>query len=89
MVYVDSAYIKQGKHRWCHMLADSHEELMAFAKRCQLNPRWIQYEGTYREHFDVTEAKRALALQLGAEEITTQDLGLMLIRRREAQKVAR
>jgi hypothetical protein len=42
------------------------------------------YEGTYREHYDVCKAKRALAIRFGAIPITTRELGAMLIARRAA-----
>lgn len=48
---------------------DGRLELIAFAKRLGLRPEWIQYQGTDRQHFDLTEKKRAQALRLGAEEV--------------------
>ena len=32
-------------------------------------PEWIQHEGTHREHFDVTDAKRQQAIGFGAVAI--------------------
>jgi hypothetical protein len=55
---------------WSHLQADTHEELMAFADRLGLNPKWIQKPGTVIEHFDVTDTVRRRAIELGAVEIT-------------------
>jgi len=71
-VYVDNVHIpaRVGRHEstWCHLTADSSEELIAFALRLGLKERYIQYPGTYKEHFDVTASKRAQAVRLGAVE---------------------
>jgi len=53
----------------CHMYADSTEELLAMADRIGVARKWIQYPGTYKEHFDVCKSKRALAVQDGAIEV--------------------
>ena len=37
-----------------HLVADSTEELVTYAKSMGMNPRWIQKKGTKYEHFDVT-----------------------------------
>ena len=55
--------------RWSHMMADTHEELVAMADRLGLKRAWIQYPGTYKEHYDVTESKRDAAFKLGAMEL--------------------
>jgi len=31
---------------------------------------WIQYKGTRRQHFDLVESKRILAVKLGAKEVS-------------------
>lgn len=53
--------------RWCHMFADTREELDAMARRIGLKPTWIQYPGTPKEHYDVTEPRRAAAIAAGAK----------------------
>lgn len=74
-VYVDDmrmeATVGRLKRRWSHMMADSSEELLAMARKLRLDPDWIQYPGTWKEHFDVTDAKRYQAIKLGAISITT------------------
>lgn len=54
------------KPKWSHLMADTTEELVEFARKLGLKPEWIQYEGTVREHFDVVESKRKKAIALGA-----------------------
>lgn len=55
---------------WSHLMADTHEELIAFALKLGLSPAWIQHAGTHREHFDVIDTKRQVAISLGAVEIS-------------------
>ena len=43
------------------------EELLAFSKRIHLREGWIQHRGGPQEHFDLTTAKHAWALRLGAK----------------------
>lgn len=76
-VYVDDVFIHAtvGRitSRWCHLTADSTEELVSFARRIGLRPGWIQARGTWKEHFDVTEPKRRLAVANGAVEQTSRE----------------
>lgn len=77
-VYVDDANIpasvRNGSRvhtsRWCHLTADTREELLAMAARLRLRPEWIQRLNKSGEHFDLTEPKRAQAVRFGAVEIT-------------------
>lgn len=62
---------------WCHLVADSHEELMSMAQRLKLKPAWIQSPGTKNEHFDLIPSKRALAIKYGAKAISCRELALM------------
>jgi hypothetical protein len=65
---------------WSHLMADTHDELVDFARRLGLNTRWIQHEGKPLEHFDVTEPKRQAALRLGAVPIRYGAEGAALTR---------
>jgi hypothetical protein len=56
--------------RWSHLMADTPEELAEFAGRLGLDPSWLQHPGTHREHYDVTDARRAEALRMGAQHIS-------------------
>lgn len=72
--YVDdmqmNATVPNGNHavtgRWSHLMADTDEELHAFAARLGLKRAWAQYPGTWKSHYDVTTTKRAEAIRLGA-----------------------
>lgn len=39
---------------FCHISADTEEELVAFAKRVGFPVRWLQHSGLYSFHFDCT-----------------------------------
>lgn len=86
-VYVDTMRAAFKGMIMCHMFADSHEELMAMAKRLELKPEWIQDPFTYREHFDISRTKRDKALRLGAKEISFRECGELLRLRRERQPI--
>lgn len=81
-VYVDDMRASFGRMIMCHMLADSHEELLAMATTIGLQLRWLQHAGTPREHFDISLTKRALAVQYGASEITWKEAGEFVATRR-------
>lgn len=68
-VYVDElrrwpTRIRCFKSGSCHLMADSVEELHAFAARLGLRRSWFQPRS--RPHYDLTPAKRERALHLGA-----------------------
>mgnify|MGYP001617983659 CR=1 FL=1 len=74
-VYVDDMRRKARVGRingvWSHLVADTHDELVAFAVgKLGMWASWIQEAGTELEHFDVTDSVRAKAIRLGAVEIT-------------------
>jgi hypothetical protein len=59
--------------RWCHMVSDtSLEELHAFAMRLGLKRAWFQDGRT--PHYDLVEAKRAVAVGMGAREVSDREL---------------
>lgn len=64
-VYVDSEGIRWRGKEWCHLVADSMEELHLFAASLGLQRRWFQDKGRY-PHYDVTMAVRDRALRMGA-----------------------
>lgn len=70
VVYVDDMRARFGRMIMCHMMADTPEELLAMVDIIGVQRQWIQYPGTYKEHFDISLVKRALAVQAGAIEIT-------------------
>lgn len=83
MVYVDDMEAPYGRMVMCHMIADTTEELMRMADRIGVNRKWIQYPGTYKEHFDICKAMRRKAVEFGAKEITWRELGRMTLEKAE------
>lgn len=72
-VYVDSI------QRWptrircfqagsCHLMADTLDELHAFAARLGLRSAWFQPHPRW-PHYDLTPGRRAEAVRLGAVEV--------------------
>lgn len=87
-VYVDNAKIPLGRMVMSHMIADSHEELMAMARRIGVEHRHLQKAGTHQEHFDVCLRMRARAVYYGAKEITQKELGAKLLARKAKSRSA-
>ena len=81
-VYVDDQRLSFGRMLMCHMVADSHDELMAIANKIGVAARWIQKPGTLYEHFDICLSKRELAVRYGAREVGMVALGKVLLSRR-------
>lgn len=75
MVYVDPAVHPYRGMLMCHMIADTHEELIVMVKRIGVQVRWIQHAGTPKEHFDICKAKRTLAVKYGAVELGWAEIG--------------
>lgn len=78
--------------RWCHMLSDTNDrqELEAFARRLGLKPSWLDWHGMV-PHYDLRPSKRALAVELGAQEISWREMGrlsMRLLREAKAQAEA-
>src|SRR5437763_17045483 len=98
-VYVDDAHIRAtvrngpARHTtaWCHLFADTQDELHAFAARLGLRRSYFQ-PGPARGdgspspywHYDLTASKRQQALRLGAHAVTWRQ-SLQIIRDREAR----
>lgn len=64
-VYVDNVKVKWRGRLWCHLVADSIEELHAFARQLGLQRNWFQHAASY-PHYDVTVEVRQKALSVGA-----------------------
>lgn len=83
MIYVDGLrnwgwVLRRKRTESCHMVADTLEELHAFAKRLALKRAWFQ-PSSY-PHYDLTPNKRALAVRLGAKELSNKEF-VQLIRK--------
>lgn len=68
-VYVDDAVSLWRGERYGHLMADTLEELHAFAARLGL-PRHSFQDKTSGAHYDITAARREQALGLGAVAIS-------------------
>lgn len=66
-VYVDRERNPYRGMLMSHMLADSLDELHAMAAAVGLRRAWFQDHGT--PHYDLCQAKRAIAIRLGAVEM--------------------
>jgi hypothetical protein len=90
-VYVDDAVMLWRGQRWAHLMADTLDELHAFAAALGL-PRHAFQDKPSGAHYDVTVAMRAHALELGAVAISRhRDRALMraVIARARAQATTR
>lgn len=83
-VYVDDMRAQFGRMVMCHLLADSTDELLAMADTIGVQRKWLQKAGTPMEHFDISLAKRSLAVRAGAVEVAMHDTGEIVRRRRAA-----
>ena len=78
-VYVDDMRAPFRRMIMCHMVADTSEELHKMAAHIGVARRWVQYPGTYKEHYDICLAMRAKAVRAGAQEITWRECGNMVL----------
>ena len=77
-VYVDDMWRfpmgRYGRMKMSHMAAGTTEELLEMADCIDLSRRWLQDEGLWSEHFDISMSKRRLAVKNGAIEVTMREL---------------
>ncbi|ASN83392.1 DUF4031 domain-containing protein [Deinococcus ficus] len=82
-VYVDEIKDYQGavgghvgrvNQRWCHLTADTLDELHAMAAKIGLKRSWFQSSHLLHHcHYDLTPGKRAAAVRAGAVEVKAMD----------------
>lgn len=83
-VYVDDMYKhpmgRYGRMNMSHMYADTEEELYAMVDLIGVQRKWVQYPGVGRSrtHFDISQAKRELAIQHGAVPLTMRELARLV-----------
>ena len=68
-VYVDNPRLPFGRMLMAHMMSEDLVELHAMASEIGIARRHFQ-----GDHYDVCLAKRALAIEHGAVEVTSRDL---------------
>jgi Protein of unknown function (DUF4031) len=85
-VYVDEPIWEWRGRRWCHLTADTPQELHEMAARLGLLRQWFQSkpERPWRDHYDIPEEARAQALACGAKPLSTREMGERQARRRAA-----
>ena len=72
---------------WCHLVADSDQELLACAAELGLSEAWLQGSRTWDTHFDLPAPLRPAAMQLGAVEVDFRFMGRRTRARRSALKL--
>lgn len=89
-VYVDQPIYERDGFRWCHLTADSVEELHAFAATLGLKRSRFQTKPgrPWVDHYDITETTRCEAVALGAIEISFREMGARIARKRQAARAA-
>ena len=87
-VYVDAPIWEQGGQLWCHLTGDTAAELHAFATVLGLRRSRFQSKPgrPWVDHYYIAEPKRARAVALGAVEITIEEAGAQIARKREAAR---
>ncbi len=80
MIYVDNSMIRWKNYKMSHLTADTSGELIKFGTEVlNLKKEWLQLQGTWREHFDVSQPKRNLAIVNGAISLNRFDY-LMVVK---------
>jgi hypothetical protein len=69
---------------WCHLVADTDEELLACGAELGVSEAWLQGSRRWDHHFDLPAAFRSRALDLGAREVDFRFMG----RRTRARRAA-
>ena len=85
-VYVDEPIWEWRGRRWCHLTADSPEELHELAARLGLRRRWFQSKPgqPWHDHYDLPEDVRDQAVACGARPLTIQEMGRRQARLRDS-----
>ena len=79
VVYVDPSVYPFGRMLMCHMMADTIEELHQMVDKIGVDRKHFQ-----GDHYDICKAKRQLAVNEGAVEITGREM--VAVRRRNRGK---
>ena len=87
-VYVDEAVWQRRGRRFCHLVADSPEELADFAARLGLRRAWLQTKPgrPWKDHYDLPSWARDEAVRLGAVELSMREMGVHLATHRAAHR---
>lgn len=83
MIYIDDMDAPFRGMLMSHMVADTTKELLTMVDKIGVQRKWIQYPGTYNEHFDICLSKKAKALKLGAKQITWREYAIFVNKRKK------
>jgi len=64
-VYVDRVKVPFKGQEWCHLMADTLEELHHFAQMLEIDARLFHRSASY-PHYDITLQMRVMAIAYGA-----------------------
>lgn len=70
-VYVDEMRSYGRRGYWCHMMADSLDELHEMAKRIGLRREWFQ-DDLRKPHYDLVVSMRKRAIKYGAISVSSE-----------------
>ena len=82
-IYVDHARIPYRQMLMSHLMADTPEELRQAERSLGLPSGSVQHPGSPKEHLDVSESKRTLAISQGAIPVSSKFLVTMVRTRRQ------
>ncbi|MBD8614721.1 DUF4031 domain-containing protein [Pseudomonas sp. CFBP 13719] len=81
-IYVDDMKAAFGGMVMCHMISDSEEELHQMADKLGISRSHHQAPPKHHSHYDIAQSKRALAIKLGAVQISQKALACMCMHRK-------
>jgi len=84
-VYIDDYFAPYGRMLMSHMIADTQDELFDMVDKIGVERKWVQDFDTYREHFDISKAKRELAIKNGAKQVTARELVSITLKKKEVK----
>lgn len=71
-VYIDKLRNYSGKGQWCHMIADTPDELHLMADRIGMKRQWFQNHPKH-PHYDLRPSMRKKAIANGAVELSDRE----------------
>lgn len=88
-VYVDpifemtpkGAQARRCGKRWCHMFADTLDELHEMAAAVGMKRAWFQNHPSL-PHYDLVPSRRQRAVALGAQEVTRREMSEFMRQKR-------
>lgn len=78
---IDNAATRRHGHGWCHMIADTTDQLDAMALAIGLRTSYRQHSGKPLEHYDLTPSKREQAIRKRAQPLAAEEFRRLLVLR--------